>query len=170
MTGIVLDFKANLTGTKITAKDLKDAGQTALRKGARPPIKREMKNKVKRWDTRGQFVGRVTSFQDGYQLDVQPQGNPFRNYWMWTSQGTSPRIILPRNSNGVLVFPSGYTPHTTASGGSGGSGKRHGVIVRTPLVRHPGTEARTFEEDIIEDIEDDIEDAVSNLFFKRLGI
>jgi hypothetical protein len=100
---------------------------------------------VANWDHRPEFRCFVGISRGGLIIWVFPFGQNKR-FWIWTSRGTSPHPIEPKNAP-VLVFPSVYTPKTTPRGPSyGGPGTSSGELVFAAHVDHPGTRPRHFEE------------------------
>jgi len=69
-------------------------------------------------------------------------------------EGTRPHVIVARGK--VLAFPSGHQAKTRPRVIGSTGGGRSGVMVFTPRVNHPGTEAREFSEVIGEQAETEL--------------
>lgn len=67
--------------------------------------------------------------------------------WNWTDKGTSAHTIRARNAP-MLVFQAGYRARTTPRKFSSGPKRRSGPTIRKPSVRHPGTKARGWSEEL----------------------
>lgn len=72
--------------------------------------------------------------------------------YRYVNEGTRRHTIRPKKEGGKLVFPWGgkgsYTPKTKPRRLMSGFGGQAGGIVAFPVVQHPGTKARKFDETI----------------------
>ena len=68
--------------------------------------------------------------------------------WNWTDQGTDPHYIVARNSP-YLKFATGGKPKTRVRTLGSGRGKRGKNWVQKKVVRHPGTKAREWSQEVI---------------------
>jgi len=68
--------------------------------------------------------------------------------WNWTDQGTKAHYIVARRAP-YLVFPTGGKPKTKVRKLGSGRGKRGKNWRRKKVVRHPGTKAREWSQEVI---------------------
>lgn len=125
------------------------ATRTALEKQCAPRLKSYFTRIVAPWDDahRPDFAVEVKGEETtGYTITCQPTGANAQ-YWLWTSRGTRPHKIVPKNAP-RLIFQLGYKPHTGIDGHYRGPGVATGPWVAAKSVNHPGTKARHFEESI----------------------
>lgn len=100
---------------------------------------------VASWEHKPEFRAMKRVTRGDIRVYIYPTG-PNKKYWIWTSRGTKPHVIEPKNAP-VLAFPSIYTPKTTVRGpGYKGPGTSSGPTVFAMHVEHPGTKPRHFEE------------------------
>jgi hypothetical protein len=101
---------------------------------------------------------------------VLPGQDEKAQVYLWVTRGTKPHDIYPRpeNKSGLLRFPVPYYPSTTRRDWSSRQASAGDEIVRSPHVRHPGAEAREFEELAAEEIQpvlvENVRLAVAGLF------
>jgi len=96
------------------------------------------------WEHSVEWGTRKTIHNGALSLYMWPKTNA--DVWSYVSRGTRPHIIRPRKAR-VLVFPTGYVPHTEPRGPSySGPGKATGPTVLATVVHHPGSKGRHFEE------------------------
>lgn len=95
---------------------------------------------VKTWETRVRFIVRKTKLgRSVYTLSKT---------YRYVDRGTKPHWIAPRKKK-VLRFQAGYKAKTKPKVIGSTAGGPNGPTVFTPrAVRHPGTEARGFTEEI----------------------
>ena len=68
--------------------------------------------------------------------------------WNWTDQGTKPHYIVARRAK-YLTFATGGRPKTKVRTLGSGRGSRGKNWRRTKVVRHPGTTARLWSQEVI---------------------
>ena len=68
--------------------------------------------------------------------------------WNWTDQGTKPHYIAARRAK-YLTFTVGGRPKTKVRTLGSGRGSRGKTWRRTKVVRHPGTKARKWSQEVI---------------------
>jgi hypothetical protein len=66
----------------------------------------------------------------------------------FVSGGTRPHAIVPKKKGGYLVFKSGFTPKSRFRYIGSNKGSKFGPTVFAKKVKHPGTQAREFEQAI----------------------
>jgi hypothetical protein len=94
----------------------------------------DFKDTTKGWTHKPSFNATYnTPYNTRKQLMVFPVGRYTLN-WSRVSEGTRPRTISSKPGGPAMVFPRYYSPYTQPGGRYGGSGTRHGPIVRTRLV------------------------------------
>lgn len=67
--------------------------------------------------------------------------------WKWVDEGTKPHDIVARNG-ALLRIPTGGAAKTIPGRLTSGAGARGSVIIFRKRVRHPGTKARRFTQEI----------------------
>ena len=126
----------------------KTSPRKALKATVLPPTEKRMLRKaesfVKDWDHKPDFKVKDQSTKGNWSIRLYITG-PNKQYWTWTSRGTKPHTIKPRNA-ASLVFVTGNRPKTSPPGKRKRGGKRTKVFAQ--VVRHPGTDPRLFEEQI----------------------
>lgn len=83
--------------------------------------------------------------------------------YTYVSQGTKPHIIRPKRAK-RLSFQTGYRAKTRRRVLSSSAGGPYGERVTAGIVRHPGTEAREFGEEIAEKMSTAFEKRAAKVF------
>ncbi len=107
-------------------------------------VRDDFRKTVRTWDTKPRFIKRGP-----VQKTAGPEANVGTDseIYLFVDSGTKAHLIRPRNV-GLLRFQSGYTAKTRVRVvGSRGGGPR-GPFVTAKSVRHPGTKARKFADEI----------------------
>jgi len=68
--------------------------------------------------------------------------------WNWTDQGTKPHYIVARRAK-YLTFATGGKPKTRVRTLGSGRGSRGKNWRRAKVVKHPGTEARLWSQEVV---------------------
>lgn len=136
----------------------------AQRNHTGPELRREFGKTVSGWDSKPGFSQKQHVGSDAVSITVYPSGAG-ANIYELVNNGASPHIITPRQG-GMLRFQTGYRAATRPRVISSRSKARFGRIISTPIVRHPGFEARAFDEEIAEQyagtFADDMQDAIGS--------
>lgn len=101
------------------------------------------------WKDRPTFKSDISlDRRTGAGVHTYPTGSEMAvNKWVWTDQGTKPHTIRARRAP-TLRFQTGYTAKTKKRTYTSGQSSRFGPWVRPLSVKHPGTEAREWSEDL----------------------
>lgn len=127
--------------------DFDKAMERALDKTGKAMI-RDFKRTVATWEDKPAFSILSRSYKigrRGVSITVGTRDKIYR----YVSRGTPPHIIRPRKA-AALAFPGKFTPKTAPGRFLSKPGSRGGETVFAKEVRHPGTEARKFEELVAE--------------------
>lgn len=124
-----------------------DEVKTELTAHTKPRLLKYFYKIVANWEHMPIFMATNEITASYIAVNIKPVG-PNKQYWLWTSRGTRPHIIRPKNKP-MLAWHSGGSPKTSPRGPSYGKGSlAAGPWVRAMEVHHPGTRPRHFEEAI----------------------
>lgn len=141
---------------------VRDQIMRKMRQKTGPDLRREFKETVEGWTSAPDFSQTVFMNQDGIITHVFPSGNGTAKYEL-VNAGSPPHIITPRR-RGMLRFQTGYRAATRPRVIGSRAKARSGNFISTPIVRHPGFEARAFDQTIAEEYADtfaeDMQDAI----------
>jgi hypothetical protein len=139
-----------------------------------PDLKRMFGLTVQGWADKPDFSQKFVNNVSQVSTEVWPSGsNKAAIVYRIVNEGSKPHLIVPksRNRRGLLIFKSGYTASTSPRVLSSGRNFRFGDTVRTPVVLHPGFEAREFDTTIAEQYAPifaaDMQDAIKVATVKR---
>jgi len=119
----------------------------ALRQAGRD-IMADFEKTVASWDTKVVFEMQI-SLSGGLQVEVYTENEIYG----YVDKGTRPHDIWPgfytgKSDKKVLAFSSTFSPKTIPGVIGSGPGSRGKVDTFRPYVKHPGTKARNFSEEI----------------------
>lgn len=137
----------------IKAPTVKQKLSAVLDNEVKPHFIKEFKGVVSDWKGKPDFKARKFIRPDKIWIDVFPSGKN-KQKWIWVSRGTRGPYRIPKAGPGFLAFNLGYSARTKPRGRAHvGSGTASGplVIGIMQVKKHPGIEAREFEEVIAED-------------------
>lgn len=121
------------------------------------------------WENAPDFSATVYDSTNSIICHVFPSGNGTANYEL-VNNGAPPHTITPRR-RGMLRFQTGYRASTSPRVISSRANARFGNVISTPVVHHPGFEARAFDETIALDYYDtfaeDMQDAIKTASVMR---
>jgi hypothetical protein len=133
-----------------------------MRQKTGPDLRKEFKKTVEGWADSPDFSITVYEASNSIITHVFPSGNGTANYTR-VNEGAPPHIIRPRHG-GMLRFQTGYRAATSPRVIGSRAKNRYGNVISTPIVHHPGFEARAFDEtialDYYETFVEDIQDAI----------
>lgn len=132
-----------LQGKVVDAKKMRTALQTAIDKTV-TVIASDFKRTTKTWKRQPEFV-KVKAQQSGG--DIQGASGTNNEIYGYVTRGTRPHIIRPRKGK-LLRFQGSYKAKTRPRVIGSSQGGASGNFVLAKEVRHPGTVAREFEEEI----------------------
>jgi hypothetical protein len=122
--------------------------------------------KVSDWSVAPEFKTRKFITLDDITLNVYPAGEG-KQRWIWVSRGTKGPYKIPKAGPAFLAFSLGYSARTKPRGRAHvGTGKATGpkIVGIMQIQKHPGIEAREFEEVIAEDEKDWYSRTMENLW------
>lgn len=128
----------------------------AMRHKTGPEIKREFQKTVQGWDNAPDFDVTVYQGANSIITHVFPSGSGAANYAR-VNAGSPAHVITPRRG-GFLRFQTGYRAATSPRVIGSRSKSRFGNVISTPIVHHPGFEAREFDATIAEQYADTFAD------------
>lgn len=135
----------------------------AMRSKTGPDLQKEFKKTVEGWDSSPEFRATVYERSNSIHTHVFPSG-PGTTQYARVNAGSPAHIITPRRG-GMLRFQTGYRPATSPRVISSRAKARFGNVISTPIVRHPGFEAREFDviiaEQYYETFVDDMQEAIN---------
>lgn len=126
-----------------------------------PDIRRELEKTVRTWDHKpswslDHFFGVRAMWVKVYTDNVQ---------YRLVNSGARPHEIRPRRAK-MLRFQTGFRPKTRPRLIGSFAGGKFGSYISTPVVHHPGHEAREFDAQIAEEYQDtfkkDVQDAIKD--------
>lgn len=123
-------------------QDYMDALERAQRVVAGRELLNLFKESVEGWEHQPEFVQKINVSQGTISVSVYATGDNARIYAL-VSKGSPPHTILPKNY-GYLRFQTGYRSATRPGTLRSGPKSRSGQFIRTPVVQHPGFDAREF--------------------------
>lgn len=141
-----------------------------MRSKTGPDIKKEFEKTVDGWETAPDF--RVTVYESVNSIitHVFPSGIGTAQY-VRVNEGVGPHLITPRRRGGRLRFQTGYRAATRPRVIGSRSKGRFGNEITALAVRHPGFEARKFDEVIADEytptFEQDMQDAIAQATGRR---
>jgi hypothetical protein len=150
--------------SKFSAKEYVDRIAQAQRDKTVPELTRLFKLTVDGWDNKPRFdwEQQITSHSIGVR--VYSAGENSDQYAL-VVKGSPPHTIRSKNG-GLLHYQPGYRPSTKPRILSSHAKSRFGAYISTPVVNHPGFDAREFDQAIAEthkpDFERDMQDAMRN--------
>ena len=127
-----------------------DEVKVVIDKEVKPDLLEYFERIVKSWKHRPNFKAMKRVRGGGISIYVYPTGENAK-IWNFVSRGTKKHTIKPRKPGGKLAFPWGgygsYKPKTSKGGHYGGPGTvANPKTTVLPVVEHPGSEGRNFEE------------------------
>lgn len=139
-----------------------------------PDLRRLFGQTVQGWVDKPDFSQKFHNGTEAVSTEVWPAGNSKgAQIYRLVNEGAPPHIITPKGSNrrGVLRFQTGYRRSTTPRVLGSRANSRYGDTVSALVVRHPGFEARAFDETIAEEyaptFAEDMQDAIKIATVKR---
>ena len=126
--------------TAVLMAALKEVGKT---------LKNDFEDTTKYWKHKPKFEILADLSGPGPFVLVATDDEIYR----YVNEGTKPHEIWAgaytgKNNKRVLAFPSVFTPKTKPGSLTSGRGHKGKVDTFVPMVHHPGTEAREFDEQI----------------------
>lgn len=118
----------------------------AVKKGMRDAaeaVKKDFELTTQGWKTSVEFE--IVEINDT-DLAVGPTGKGAQ-IWKWTDEGTEAHDIVAKNAPHLRI-PTGGAAKTIPGRLTAGAGARGSVIIFRKRVRHPGTKARRFTQEI----------------------
>lgn len=114
-----------------------------------PELQRLFRKTVEGWEHKARFYKRkhVTTYQIG--IIAHSAKDKEGEIYALVNNGARPHIIRPRR-RGFLRFQTGYRAASRPRFIGGGRKTRFGAFISTPVVHHPGFEAREFDQAIAE--------------------
>lgn len=114
-----------------------------------PELQKLFRKTVEGWQTKPRFYKRkhITTYQIG--IIAHAAKDKEGEIYALVNNGAKPHIIRPRR-RGFLRFQTGYRAASRPRFIGGGRKSRFGAFISTPMVRHPGFEAREFDSTIAE--------------------
>lgn len=115
-----------------------------------PQLQGLFRKTVSGWEHKPRFYKRkhITAYQIG--VIVHPAKEKMGDIYALVNQGAKPHIIRPRRAK-FLRFQTGYRAASRPRFIGSGRKSRSGRFISTPMVRHPGFEAREFDQAIAEE-------------------
>lgn len=126
-----------------------DEVKSIMHRKTEPELRAMFQGTTQGWKEQPDFVSH--HFQTSSVIGVQVY--TMDSVYGMVNAGSPAHLITPRNS-GFLRFQVGYRSATRPGSLSSGSYRRFGAFVSTQRVRHPGFEARKFDEQIGEEYGD----------------
>lgn len=111
-----------------------------------PALETVFRHTVDGWEHKPQFRGQQKITRDAITMTVGPSG-PNADQYELVNSGSPPHTIQAQRG-GMLKFQRGYRAATSPRMLSSRAKYRFGGYVSTPLVHHPGFEAREFDAEI----------------------
>lgn len=117
---------------------------------------------VRTWHTKPKFRTRMIATANEIGVDITPSKDKPGQQWEWISEGTKPRLIVPRRKGGMLRFQSKFKPKTTPRVIGSKAGARGGKPVFAKSVRHPGIEAREWPQEMARRLKNRFKQRIEN--------
>jgi lipoprotein-anchoring transpeptidase ErfK/SrfK len=157
-----LNPKLHLLSSSIFRDEIKKAAE-----GIRKDALKDFERTTATWNHKPKFTSQVKAHQDGVTIEITTDDKIYG----YVDQGTKPHVIQAHTDKG-LVFTVGGSPKTEPHVVQAFPGKRGDKWVRKMQVKHPGTAARKFSEDIAKSYKPEFQKAMRNAierFARRQG-
>lgn len=114
-----------------------------------PELQKLFRKTVEGWEKKPRFYKRKHETANQIGVIVHPAEDKAGEIYALVNSGAKPHTIRPRRG-GFLRFQTGYRAASRPRFIGGGRKARFGRFISTPIVRHPGFEAREFDSAIAE--------------------
>lgn len=128
-----------------TVQDVTKATEDTLNETV-TAIYHDFRKTTRTWITKVDWV-LITAYASGKNLQAATGTNS--KIYMYVTRGTKPHVIRPKRGR-VLSYLSGYRAKTGIRRIGSNAGGAYGTRVFAKEVHHPGTQAREFEETLVD--------------------
>lgn len=147
-------IKVTIPDEILNAKAVQEAIASAQRQKTAPEMKRLFSQTVDGWETRPEWSQKQTIQPSRISVAVWASGR-YANQYQIVNEGARPHSIYPRNPRGLLRFQPGYISATRPGSLHSSPKQRLGDPILAHGVKHPGFEARLFDEQVADAIVDE---------------
>jgi len=150
--------------TLLNEQVIRDQIEKAMRSKTAPDLKRQFEKTVQGWKHPPDWSQKFTNQVNYVSVTVWASGANKEQYGL-VNYGSPPHTIAPKRRGSILRFRPGYRAATKPRVISSRAPQRSGEFVGAYSVKHPGFEARRFDEAVAEEIgprfAEDMQEAIS---------